>query len=153
MEALRDVGALRQRLDGVEAAPPDWVILELSAEDPDGGLVSRIRERYPNSEVVVLGAPTGAAGLFARREPFDLLEAVGVFANQRSLSNQQTAVLRLHIEGLHDKEIAVTLGKAPATIYEHWRRMAHKLFGRTKSDVVAEFHRFLAQRGSFTLHS
>lgn len=76
--------------------------------------------------------------------------AIRFYAGARLLSRQQFEVLCLHVDGLHDKEIAVSLGKSQATVYEHWRRMAHKVGRATKSDVVADFHRFLSRNTIIT---
>ena len=62
----------------------------------------------------------------------------------RVLSRQQQLILREYLTGKNDKEIAQTCRCAEATIYEHWRRMARKAGGSQKSDVIADFHRFLA---------
>jgi len=62
----------------------------------------------------------------------------------RVLSPQQQLILREYLNGKNDKEIAQTCRCAEATIYEHWRRMARKAGGSQKSDVIADFHRFLA---------
>lgn len=66
------------------------------------------------------------------------------YATYRGLSPQQLVVLKLYLEGKNDKEIAAIRGCSVATVYEHWRRMARKLDATLKSDVVADFHRFLS---------
>jgi DNA-binding CsgD family transcriptional regulator len=74
-----------------------------------------------------------------------LLEsAVASYAAHRGIHGQQLTVLKLYLGGKNDKEIAEMCGCSTATIYEHWRRMAKKLGASLKSDVVADFHRFLA---------
>jgi len=62
----------------------------------------------------------------------------------RSLSRRQKQVLELYLVGNNDKEIAEAFRCSGATVYEHWRRMARKANGACKSDVVTDFHRFLA---------
>jgi DNA-binding CsgD family transcriptional regulator len=63
----------------------------------------------------------------------------------RSLSRRQKQVLELYLGGNNDKEIADAFRCSGATVYEHWRRMARKANGACKSDVVTDFHRFLAE--------
>jgi DNA-binding CsgD family transcriptional regulator len=65
------------------------------------------------------------------------------YAEQRGLSPQQQAIVRLYLMGGNDKEIALELQCAECTVYEHWRRMAKKAGGSHKEDVVTDFHRFL----------
>jgi DNA-binding CsgD family transcriptional regulator len=69
---------------------------------------------------------------------------VASYAAYRGISAQQLVVLKLYLDGKSDKEIADMCQCSTATVYEHWRRMARKLFATLKSDVVADFHRFLA---------
>jgi DNA-binding CsgD family transcriptional regulator len=72
------------------------------------------------------------------------LEAVLLsYADHRGISGQQLVVLRLYLEGKNDKEIADMCNCSGGTVYEHWRRMAKKSGGSLKSDVIADFHRFL----------
>ena len=66
------------------------------------------------------------------------------YCSLRSLSRRQKQVLELYLTGNNDKEIAETFRCSGATVYEHWRRMARKANGACKSDVVTDFHRFLA---------
>lgn len=66
------------------------------------------------------------------------------YSVDRVLSRQQQLILRKYLNGKNDKEIAETCQCSEATIYEHWRRMARKAGGSQKSDVIADFHRFLA---------
>lgn len=65
------------------------------------------------------------------------------YAAHRGISGQQLVVLRLYLEGKNDKEIADLCSCSGATVYEHWRRMAKKSGGSLKSEVIADFHRFL----------
>jgi DNA-binding CsgD family transcriptional regulator len=62
----------------------------------------------------------------------------------RSLSVRQRQVLEAYLIGNNDKEIASSFNCSATTVYEHWRRMARKASGQHKSDVVNDFHRFLA---------
>jgi DNA-binding NarL/FixJ family response regulator len=66
------------------------------------------------------------------------------YSVNRVLSAQQQLILRKYLNGKNDKEIAETCRCSEATVYEHWRRMARKAGGSQKSDVIADFHRFLA---------
>jgi DNA-binding NarL/FixJ family response regulator len=65
------------------------------------------------------------------------------YSAQRGLSPQQRAILRLHLAGNNDKEIASACACSEATVYEHWRRMARKAGGMHKGCVLNDFHRFL----------
>jgi DNA-binding NarL/FixJ family response regulator len=68
---------------------------------------------------------------------------VAAYAASRRLSKQQALILDLYLSGKSDKEIAEICACSGATVYEHWRRMARKSGGRQKSDLVADFHRYL----------
>jgi DNA-binding CsgD family transcriptional regulator len=72
-----------------------------------------------------------------------LASLVSTYALQRAFSPQQVKVLRLYLTGKNDKEIAELCACSPATIYEHWQRMAKKGGAQHKADVIADFHRFL----------
>jgi DNA-binding NarL/FixJ family response regulator len=65
------------------------------------------------------------------------------YSTDRVLSRQQQLILREYLTGKNDKEIAESCRCSEATVYEHWRRMARKAVGSQKSDVIADFHRFL----------
>jgi DNA-binding NarL/FixJ family response regulator len=65
------------------------------------------------------------------------------YAARRGLSGQQRSILRLHLAGSNDKQIASTFACSEATVYEHWRRMARKAGGMHKGCVITDFHRFL----------
>jgi DNA-binding NarL/FixJ family response regulator len=69
---------------------------------------------------------------------------LGDYSRLRLFSHRQQAILKLYLNGQNDKEIAYRLQCAASTVYEHWRRMAKKTGGAQKGDVVADFHRFLA---------
>jgi DNA-binding NarL/FixJ family response regulator len=72
-----------------------------------------------------------------------LTMALESYASVRALSKQQRLILGFYLSGENDKEIAQTLSCSEATVYEHWRRMAKKTGGTTKSAVISDFHRFL----------
>jgi DNA-binding NarL/FixJ family response regulator len=65
------------------------------------------------------------------------------YAALRGFSDQQFAILNFYLEGKSDKEIAKVCQCSCATVYEHWSRMAKKSGRSRKSDVIADFHRFL----------
>ena len=65
------------------------------------------------------------------------------YSSARGLSPQQRLILRLHLAGNNDKEIACTCSCSEATVYEHWRRMARKAGGMHKGCVINDFHKFL----------
>lgn len=69
--------------------------------------------------------------------------ALESYASVRALSRQQRLILGFYLSGQNDKEIAGTLACSEATVYEHWRRMAKKTGGTTKSAVISDFHRYL----------
>jgi DNA-binding NarL/FixJ family response regulator len=65
---------------------------------------------------------------------------LATYAKVRSLSPKQNLVLRLHLEGKNDKEIATLLQCSETTVYEHWRRMMKKAMVKYKREVLADFH-------------
>jgi DNA-binding CsgD family transcriptional regulator len=73
-----------------------------------------------------------------------LHQSLDGYCSLRSLSRRQKQVLELYLMGNNDKEIAEVFRCSGTTVYEHWRRMARKANGACKSDVVTDFHRFLA---------
>jgi DNA-binding NarL/FixJ family response regulator len=97
------------------------------------------------------GAASERFGAPALSLPFEVVphaggrfnDLVAAYASSRRLSKQQVLILDLYLNGKTDKEIAVLCTCSGATVYEHWRRMARKSGGRQKSDLVADFHRFL----------
>jgi DNA-binding NarL/FixJ family response regulator len=74
----------------------------------------------------------------------DLASALEAYALARGLSEKQRTILSLYLRGRDDKAIAAVCRCSVATVYEHWRRMAKKAGAAQKGDVVADFHRFLA---------
>jgi len=99
----------------------------------------------PASDALLPAEPLGLPlGALARPNPsFDNLMAA--YASSRRLSKQQALILDLYLNGKSDKEIAELCACSGATVYEHWRRMAKKSGGRQKSDLIADFHRYLRQ--------
>ncbi|HEY3494496.1 MAG TPA: LuxR C-terminal-related transcriptional regulator [Polyangiaceae bacterium] len=73
----------------------------------------------------------------------DFSDTIEAYVSARNLSAKQRTILRLYLAGSNDKMIAEECGCSVATVYEHWRRMAKKVGGTQKADVVADFHRFL----------
>ena len=97
-----------------------------------GRSVSQIRMRLPPEERFSWG---------------EHLESVLTsYSEHRGISSQQLVVLKGFLAGKNDKEIADECQCSVATIYEHWRRMAKKAGASLKSDVIADFHRFLSGR-------
>ncbi len=76
---------------------------------------------------------------------------IAAYGQERRCSSAQRAVLSLHFEGYHNKEIAAALQMAPATVHEHWRRIAAKVGCRGQSAVVADVYRYLATRFTFVI--
>jgi DNA-binding NarL/FixJ family response regulator len=74
----------------------------------------------------------------------DLGSALEAYVLARGLSEKQRTILSLYLRGRNDKAIAATCRCSVATVYEHWRRMAKKAGAAQKGDVIADFHRFLA---------
>lgn len=86
-----------------------------------------------------------AVGTGSEHAPGERLKSlVDAYATDRMLSKQQRMILRFYLDGRNDKAIAEQAGCSEATVYEHWRRMARKVGGAHKGDVIADFHRFLA---------
>jgi len=81
----------------------------------------------------------------------DFENLVAAYAASRRLSKQQALILDLYLSGKSDKEIAGLCACSGATVYEHWRRMARKSGGRQKSDIIADFHRYLRGTPASTL--
>jgi DNA-binding NarL/FixJ family response regulator len=86
-----------------------------------------------------------ASGTGSAHAPGERLKSlVDTYAADRLLSKQQRMILRFYLDGRNDKLIAEQCGCSEATVYEHWRRMARKVGGAHKGDVIGDFHRFLA---------
>lgn len=88
--------------------------------------------------------PSHSATVPRARDFSDTIEA---YVRERNLSAKQRTILRLYLGGSNDKVIAEECACSVATVYEHWRRMAKKVGGTQKADVVADFHRFLDAGG------
>lgn len=99
------------------------------------GLAARLSRQQGGAEVLEHASSRPGTG---RLEA--LLEA---YSLERGLSPQQRFILRLHLAGNNDKEIACTCSCSEATVYEHWRRMARKAGGMHKACVINDFHKFL----------
>ncbi len=85
-----------------------------------------------------------APALLAAKQRGAHLESIlRSYVVDRVLSKQQQLILREYLNGKNDKQIALSFHCSEATVYEHWRRMARKAGGSQKSDVIADFHRFL----------
>jgi DNA-binding NarL/FixJ family response regulator len=91
-----------------------------------------------------IGRESGKIEAAASSERTGRLDAfLEAYSAERGLSPQQRAILRLHLAGNNDKEIASACACSEATVYEHWRRMARKAGGMHKGCVLTDFHRFL----------
>jgi DNA-binding NarL/FixJ family response regulator len=151
-------------------------VLELESSDDCQDLANELLRNVPAALVVVLAEhPTGMLCVSLRRRgitclptPIDAAQlaelfcshwhawagddsgaiegAVSSYSRVRMLSKTQAQVLQCHLQGMSDKEIALTLLRTETTIYEHWRRMATKANTRYKSGVVTDFYRFLVRR-------
>jgi len=95
--------------------------------------------RFPGISVL-FHQPVGDSRVL-RQSLADVVEA---FAQSRRLSPRQRAILRLHLSGHNDKEIAAALECRLTTVCEHWRRMGRKSQGTGKGACIADFHRYLA---------
>lgn len=79
---------------------------------------------------------------FAREASPGWANLLSTYSKVRSLSPKQNTVLRMHIEGKDDKEIAYLLGCGVTTVYEHWRRITKKVMVKYKREVLADFHNY-----------
>jgi DNA-binding NarL/FixJ family response regulator len=136
---LASLVALAGDLDGEHAARlltagVPSLTKPVSAAALSGVAVCLCRAELANAGTGPAAARQGTGRLDA------LLEA---YAAERSLSPQQRLILRLHLAGNNDKEIASSCSCSEATVYEHWRRMARKAGGMHKGCVITDFHKFL----------
>jgi DNA-binding NarL/FixJ family response regulator len=99
------------------------------------GLAARLSRRQ--------SAPETSDSASLRRGTGRLDALLEAYSSVRGLSPQQRFILRLHLAGNNDKEIAFTCSCSEATVYEHWRRMARKAGGMHKGCVINDFHKFL----------
>ena len=89
--------------------------------------------------------PILAAADDRRRDYFEKMLAS--YARSRGFSDQQEKILRHHLAGTKNKEIASLCGCSEGTVHEHWRRMAKKIGGRYQDEVIGDFHRYLGAQG------
>jgi DNA-binding CsgD family transcriptional regulator len=138
VEWVTTASALRSRLNRADLPRPALVMVLPSREawmrPSELASVALRLMTEPGSDVVM--AKTTSA----------LEEPLNDYCAARSLSGRQRQVLELYLIGNNDKEIASSFNCSATTVYEHWRRMARKAKGAHKSDVVNDFHRFLATR-------
>jgi DNA-binding CsgD family transcriptional regulator len=95
--------------------------------------------RFPGISVLV-HRPAGDSRALHQ----SLADVIEAFEQSRRLSPRQRAILRLHLSGHNDKEIAAALECRLTTVCEHWRRMGRKSQGTGKGASIADFHRHLA---------
>lgn len=132
------VVALAEGLDGERAARLlAWGVPSLNKPVGTAAL-SGLALRLSQSTRITVKIEGSSGDGSGRLEP--LLSA---YSERRGLSGQQRSILRLHLAGNNDKEIASTCACSEATVYEHWRRMARKAGGVHKACVITDFHRFL----------
>jgi DNA-binding CsgD family transcriptional regulator len=138
VELVTTTAALRSRLNRADLPRPALVMVL-----PSG----KTSMRPSDLASVALRLMTDAGADLGARKTASRLEApVNDYCAARSLSGRQRQVLELYLIGNNDKEIASSFNCSATTVYEHWRRMAKKAKGAHKSDVVNDFHRFLATR-------
>lgn len=135
VECVTTASALRSRLERVDLPRPALVLV----------LHSRQASMRP-SELTSLASWLLTGTRRTQNATSALGDALGEYCAARSLSGRQRQVLELYLVGNNDKEIACSFNCSATTVYEHWRRMAKKANGVHKSDVVNDFHRFLATR-------
>jgi DNA-binding NarL/FixJ family response regulator len=135
------VVALGAELDGERAARLLGLgIPSLPPCDPEAlaGLAFRLSS-YLRASIL----PESGTARRGTSEAGDFAASIEAYIKARSLSTKQRTILRLYLAGSNDKAIAEECGCSVATVYEHWRRMAKKVGGAQKGDVIADFHRFL----------
>jgi hypothetical protein len=143
VEWVTTTSALRSRLSRADLPRPSLVMV----------LPSRGTSMLPSELAsVALGmtADAGGGDPGSQKATTPLGDSLNDYCTARSLSGRQRQVLELYLIGNNDKEIASAFNCSATTVYEHWRRMARKVVGKVngahKSDVVNDFHRFLATR-------
>jgi DNA-binding CsgD family transcriptional regulator len=139
VEWVTTTSAFRSRLNRADLPPPALIMMLPSPQTsmPPGELAS---------VALRLTTGTGDDDLGPQKTTSALAESLNDYCAARSLSGRQRQVLALYLTGNNDKEIACSFNCSATTVYEHWRRMAKKANGVHKSDVVNDFHRFLATR-------
>lgn len=137
VEWVTTASALRSRLNRADLPRPALIMVLPSHETSIGP-----------SELahVALRLTAGAGDAGPEVTASSLEQALNDYCALRLLSPRQRQVLERYLIGDNDKEIACSFNCSATTVYEHWRRMAKKASGSHKSDVVNDFHRFLATR-------
>jgi DNA-binding CsgD family transcriptional regulator len=138
VEVVTSASELQSRLDRADLPRPALVMV----------LPSRQMSIAPSELArVALRLTAEASGeITPQKATSALVGPLNDYCSTRSLSPRQKQVLQLYLIGNNDKEIAISFNCSATTVYEHWRRMAKKANGACKSDVVNDFHRFLAAR-------
>jgi DNA-binding CsgD family transcriptional regulator len=139
VEWVTTASELRTRLDRADLPRPALIVV----------LPSRETSMRPSELAsVALRLTMDAAGFDPglQRTTAALGDSLNDYCSTRLLSPRQRQVLEMYLIGNNDKEIASSFKCSATTVYEHWRRMAKKAKGMCKSDVVNDFHRFLAAR-------
>jgi DNA-binding CsgD family transcriptional regulator len=138
VEWVTTTSALQSRL-GREDLPRPALVMVLPSDEAflHPSELTRVASR------LIARADTDLGG---QKTASALEEPLNDYCATRSLSRRQRQVLELYLIGNNDKEIACSFNCSATTVYEHWRRMAKKANGVHKSDVVNDFHRFLATR-------
>jgi DNA-binding CsgD family transcriptional regulator len=136
VELVTSTAALRSRLDRADLPRPALVMV----------LPSRQASMRPSEVASVAMRLMADVGGESGSPRMALAGSLNEYCVARSLSGRQRQVLELYLIGNNDKEIACSFNCSATTVYEHWRRMAKKAKGAHKSDVVNDFHRFLATR-------
>jgi hypothetical protein len=142
VEWVTTTSALQSRLSRADLPRPALVMVLPSGDTS---------MRPSDLASVALRLTTAAGGdLGPQKAASALEEPLNDYCATRSLSARQRQVLQLYLIGSNDKEIASSFNCSATTVYEHWRRMAKKVAGKAngvhKSDVINDFHRFLATR-------
>ena len=137
VEWVKTAAALRSRMERRDLPRPTVVMVLPSRQRslPPTEL-ARVVFRLTMNARAELGSQPGTAS--------PLVDSLNEYCAMRSLSGRQRQVLEAYLVGNNDKEIASSFNCSATTVYEHWRRMARKASGQHKSDVVNDFHRFLA---------
>jgi len=143
VELVETLSELESRTTHPDRAAPEMIVLLPSLR---GVVASREVAALVARASSLVRKPASPNGATSGEGPgATLTSLVSAYAMWRAFSPQQEKVLRLYLSGKNDKEIADLSACSPATIYEHWRRMAKKAGALHKADVVADFHRFLGE--------
>jgi DNA-binding NarL/FixJ family response regulator len=136
---LASLVALASDVDGEHAARLLTEGVPSLTKPVSAAALSGLAMRLGRSEL----ASTGTGPPSPRKGVGRLDALLEAYASERGLSRQQRLILRLHLAGNNDKEIASSCSCSEATVYEHWRRMARKAGGMHKGCVITDFHKFL----------